>query len=534
MRKLGRRHEPFRTAPRGGRVRWLGSDARSRRRRCCRSPCSRPPGRPGSPPRGSDASAAADSADPARRHSRPGPGDPTAPASLTPPRTLTHEISGAPHQAVATASASGIPAVRPAAYQRAADGDQRRRSHVPDALAAGRRHRPGRVRPRPATATCSPTRASPAPASTARPGRPARHRADHGHRRRAVRPRRPLRPSGRADAVHPATWASSGSTPTTTAGATRQDIYDAALGSAVYLCSGRRRPRPRPGQHSAVFRYNHSQARTSTSCWRSRAVVRCRRGDLSSLAPERADEYAAARAGGTPAAGGRPVARPRHASGRRPRQLTVHDRLGERTSGPSTAAVHLASPDYRTHRRTRHSARLGGCRGSGPPDALVAADVDSSPTVIRPRCGRGTTAIGSACRRVLDRARPRPAPTDPFDSRRGAHRRRNPARPPACPSPGSAKRLTTLSGHSEIQATGSSSACPVTCRTPESTASCQAPRRALRRGAELAVAGDLGGPVGQHHVGAGATDRGQRLHDRPAPGRASRSRRPPRPSRTRR
>ena len=199
-----------------------GSDARRRRPPCCRWPCSPSPGPRAWPPPARRLHAA-DSADAARRHrgpraGRPRPGQPDRPAHPRP--RASRPRSGV----VSTASASGIPAVALAAYQRAATViDAADRScHLPWQLVAaigrvesdhGRTGgnvltdqgvaEPGHLRPR------------------AR--RPARHVDDPRHRRRAVRPGRPLRPGRRPDAVHPVdAGRSSGSTPTTTAGATRR------------------------------------------------------------------------------------------------------------------------------------------------------------------------------------------------------------------------------------------------------------------------------------------------------------------------
>ena len=57
----------------------------------------------------------------------------------------------------------------------------------------------------------------------------------------------------------PSTWAIVGVDADNDGQRNPQDIYDAALGSAVYLCSGPDDLSTTAGQRAAVFRYNHSQ-----------------------------------------------------------------------------------------------------------------------------------------------------------------------------------------------------------------------------------------------------------------------------------
>ena len=57
----------------------------------------------------------------------------------------------------------------------------------------------------------------------------------------------------------PSTWAIVGVDADNDGQRNPQDIYDASLGSAVYLCSGPDDLGTDAGQRSAVFRYNHSQ-----------------------------------------------------------------------------------------------------------------------------------------------------------------------------------------------------------------------------------------------------------------------------------
>ena len=57
----------------------------------------------------------------------------------------------------------------------------------------------------------------------------------------------------------PSTWAIVGVDADNDGQRNPQDIYDAALASAVYLCSGSDDLSTTAGQRSAVFRYNHSE-----------------------------------------------------------------------------------------------------------------------------------------------------------------------------------------------------------------------------------------------------------------------------------
>jgi hypothetical protein len=57
----------------------------------------------------------------------------------------------------------------------------------------------------------------------------------------------------------PSTWAIVGVDADNDGQRNPQDVYDAALASAVYLCSGPDDLSTGAGQRSAVFRYNHSQ-----------------------------------------------------------------------------------------------------------------------------------------------------------------------------------------------------------------------------------------------------------------------------------
>ena len=208
---------------------------------------------------GSDASAAADP------HTLPdGTQVPAqavrAPASLTSPHTLPRDIAGHERQIVSTASASGIPAVALAAYQRAATviNAADRTCHMPWQLVAaiGRVESDhGRTDGNRLTDRGIAEPGIYGPALNGRDGTvkisdTAAGQYDHDSRfDRAVGPMQFI----------PSTWAIVGVDADNDGRRNPQDIYDASLASAVYLCSGPDDLSTSAGQRSAVFRYNRSQ-----------------------------------------------------------------------------------------------------------------------------------------------------------------------------------------------------------------------------------------------------------------------------------
>jgi hypothetical protein len=78
----------------------------------------------------------------------------------------------------------------------------------------------------------------------------------------------------------PSTWAIVGVDADADGRRDPQDIYDASLGSAVYLCSGPDDLSTTAGQRSAVFRYNHSQRYVDLVLAIERAYLR---GDFDSV-----------------------------------------------------------------------------------------------------------------------------------------------------------------------------------------------------------------------------------------------------------
>jgi membrane-bound lytic murein transglycosylase B len=180
-----------------------------------------------------------------------------APASLTPPRSLTR---GNARQVVATASASGIPAVALAAYQRAATiiNAADRSCHMPWQLVAaiGRVESDhGRADGNVLTNRGIDKPGIYGPALNGKHGTTEIKDTDAGQYDhdstfdRAVGPMQFI----------PSTWAIVGVDADNDGQRNPQDIYDAALASAVYLCSGPDDLSTAAGQRSAVFRYNHNQ-----------------------------------------------------------------------------------------------------------------------------------------------------------------------------------------------------------------------------------------------------------------------------------
>jgi membrane-bound lytic murein transglycosylase B len=184
-----------------------------------------------------------------------------APASLTAPRSLTHGLSGDAHQIVATASASGIPAVALSAYQRAATviNAADRTCHMPWQLigAIGRVESDhGRADGSTLTDQGIATPGIYGPALDGTHGTVRIKDTDAGQYDQDSRFDRAVGPMQ----FIPSTWAIVGVDADNDGQRNPQDIYDAALGSAVYLCSGPDDLSTTAGQRAAVFRYNHSRA----------------------------------------------------------------------------------------------------------------------------------------------------------------------------------------------------------------------------------------------------------------------------------
>jgi membrane-bound lytic murein transglycosylase B len=178
-----------------------------------------------------------------------------APASLTP----SHQIRGHRRQLVATASASGIPQVALAAYERAATViDQADHGcHLPWQLVAAI----GRVESDHGRADGNVLTdkgiAKPGiygPVLDGKHGTTEIRDTDAGQYDHDTKFDRAVGPMQ----FIPSTWAIVGVDADNDGQRNPQDIYDAALASGVYLCSGPDDLSSMSGQRSAVFRYNHS------------------------------------------------------------------------------------------------------------------------------------------------------------------------------------------------------------------------------------------------------------------------------------
>jgi hypothetical protein len=181
-----------------------------------------------------------------------------APASLTPSHGLTLDHT---QRVVATATASGIPAVALAAYQFAARviDTADRSCHLPWQLVAAI----GRVESDHGRAQGNvlTDRGLTEPGLYGRPldgrhGTIEMRDTDAGRYDRDTRYDRAVGPMQ----FIPSTWAIVGVDADGDGRRDPQDINDAALGVAVYLCSGSDDLATATGQRSAVFRYNHSSA----------------------------------------------------------------------------------------------------------------------------------------------------------------------------------------------------------------------------------------------------------------------------------
>jgi len=182
-----------------------------------------------------------------------------APASLTPPQSLTHGIRSDARQVVATASASGIPAVALAAYERAAvvinAADHTCRMPWQLVAAIGRVESDhGRADGNVLSDRGIAEPGIYGPVLDGTHGTVTIKDTDAGQYDRDARFDRAVGPMQ----FIPSTWAIVGVDADNDGRRNPQDIYDAALASAVYLCSGPDDLSTTSGQRAAVFRYNRS------------------------------------------------------------------------------------------------------------------------------------------------------------------------------------------------------------------------------------------------------------------------------------
>jgi membrane-bound lytic murein transglycosylase B len=260
-----------------------------------------------------------------------------APASLTAPHSLTHGILGNVHQVVDIASASGIPAVALAAYQRAATviDSADRTCQLPWQLVAaiGRVESDhGRAGGNTLTSRGIDRPGIYGPALDGKHGTVVIKDTDAGQYDRDSRYDRAVGPMQ----FIPSTWAIVGVDADNDGRRDPQDIYDAALGSAVYLCSGPDNLSTTAGQRSAVFRYNHSQKYVDLVLAIEQAYLR---GDYSSV-PDGTTTTSFA-LGNTPPSGTTPHHRHHgrhhgHHGHHSPTDQPTGQPTGQPTSGPAT------------------------------------------------------------------------------------------------------------------------------------------------------------------------------------------------------
>ena len=203
------------------------------------------------------------------------------PASLTAPPRLAREIPTNAPSVLATASASGIPAVALAAYQRAATvidtADNSCRMPWQLVAAIGRVESDhGRSGGNVLTDRGIDKPGIYGPALDGRHGRVRITDTDAGRYDRDSRFDRAVGPMQ----FIPSTWAIVGVDADNDGQRNPQDIYDAALASAVYLCSGPGDLSTAAAQRQAVFRYNHSHRYVDLVLAIERAYLR---GDFSSV-----------------------------------------------------------------------------------------------------------------------------------------------------------------------------------------------------------------------------------------------------------
>jgi membrane-bound lytic murein transglycosylase B len=183
-----------------------------------------------------------------------------APASLTPSHALSQSLQRHAREVVRTARASGIPAVALAAYQRAATvidaADQT--CHLPWQLVAaiGRVESDhGRAQGNVLTSRGIDKPGIFGPVLDGKHGTVLIEDTDAGQYDGDARYDRAVGPMQ----FIPSTWAIVGVDADNDGKRDPQDIYDATLASAVYLCSGPDDLAKSAGQRAAVYRYNHSQ-----------------------------------------------------------------------------------------------------------------------------------------------------------------------------------------------------------------------------------------------------------------------------------
>ena len=195
-----------------------------------------------------------------------------------------------------------------------------------------------------------------------------------------------------------------------------QDIDDASLATAVYLCSGKDNLSNRSGQEAAVYRYNHCQDYVNLVL---RIMEAYSSGDYTAVP---SGTYGGASYSSRPPPTPRPSTRPTS----RPRSATPSRSTPRHTAAapPATAARARPAPaaparrrDRRRHRRRGRSALAGG--GSAAAAAPVAPTRSATPS------RASTDAVGGVVGGVTgggSAAAPVAAPAVRGGSSGGSHR----------------------------------------------------------------------------------------------------------------
>ena len=185
----------------------------------------------------------------------------------------------------------------------------------------------------------------------------------------------------------PSTWSVVGVDADGDAERNPQDIDDAALATAVYLCSGNDDLSAEEGQRAAVFRYNHSQSYVDLVLSIMNAYLD---GDFTSV-PNGTTVGRLLRPGPDPGGGGgerrRAVAASRrparsHQPDRQPSPTTATPRGGDAgpTPGPTAADVTAEQPAPTPRPTSAHPTYHGAAHGADACRPAADGAADRSPT----------------------------------------------------------------------------------------------------------------------------------------------------------
>ncbi len=319
------------------------------------------------------------------------------PASVTPPGTLTSGLHGNVNRIVSTASASGIPAVALAAYQRAATiiNQADPTCHMPWQLVAaiGRVESDhGRTGGNVLTNKGIAKPGIYGPVLNGTHGTALIRDTDAGQYDHDTKFDRAVGPMQ----FIPSTWAIVGVDADNDGQRNPQDIYDASLASAVYLCSGPDNLSTDAGQRASVFRYNHSQTYVAMVLAIMHAYMN---GDFTSV-PN--GTTTTGFTFGTPPAVGHAGHRHARHGGHRSRHHGTHTPSSsstQPTSGPSTGPTTGPSGvPTGVPRRVPAPRPRSPCRPSCPPRCRRCPPVCRP--VCRPRSSPGLRPSSSARRKA--------------------------------------------------------------------------------------------------------------------------------------